>query len=69
MTKIDPVSKKTLRGLAKKVDEISQHPINNENKKLWRSLNSLKKTRPLVLCSIPSETWPEIIPESTLVCE
>lgn len=69
MTKIDPTSKITLRDLAKKVDEISQHPINNENNKLWRSLNSLKKTRPLVLCSTPTETWPEIIPESILVCE
>jgi hypothetical protein len=69
MGDLNPSTKKVLRDLAKKVKEIAQYPTNNKNKELWRKLNSLKKTRPLVLCSLPTETWPEIIPESGLVCE
>jgi hypothetical protein len=67
--KITKEEKKVLKDLARRVKDLAEDPINNENRNLWRKLNSLKKTRPLVLCSVPPETWPELIPESSLICE
>ncbi len=61
--------KEYLRSLAKKVREISQDPIWEEKKDLWKKKNSLVKTRPLVLCSLPEEVWPEIIPQSEIKIE
>jgi hypothetical protein len=58
-----------LRNLAKKVLEISQHPVQKENIALWKSLNSLKRVRPLILCTVPGEIWSELIPEAALAIE
>jgi hypothetical protein len=63
-----PKKEKTaLCELAKRVCEISLYPVNDENAALWRNVNSLRKTKPLVLCSVPPEAWPELIPDSSLV--
>jgi hypothetical protein len=59
----------TLRELAKRVREIADEPIQCENLTLWRNLNSLKKVRPLIVCSPPGEVWHELIPEEQYVNE
>lgn len=51
-----------LRALATRVRDISRHPVFAEKTDLWRRKNSLQETRPLVLCSLPEEVWPELIP-------
>jgi len=66
---MNPQEKKVLRELAKKVREISQHPIWDEKIRLWKDKNSLKKVRPLILCSLPDDAWREIIPETQFVSE
>ncbi|VBB04962.1 Hypothetical protein LUCI_0168 [Lucifera butyrica] len=58
--------KKVLRDLAKQVNEISQNPVWDEKRTLWKQKNSLRKVRPLILCTLPEEAWMEIIPESQL---
>lgn len=54
-----------LRSLARQVQEISQEERWKEKIVLWKKLNSLKKTRPVILCT-PQGGWEEIIPPSTL---
>lgn len=56
----------TLRELAKQINEISQEDKWAEKIDLWKKLNSLRKTRPMILCP-PQGAWEEIIPSSTLV--
>jgi hypothetical protein len=58
---------KIVRDLAKRIKEISQQPQNIENIRLWKEHNSLKKTRPLILC-LPEDSYGEIIPYSSLKC-
>jgi hypothetical protein len=58
-----------LKSLGGKIAQISKLPIHTEKEKLWKDLNSLKKTRPLVwINEIP---WHEmnINDELTLQCE
>lgn len=55
-----------IRGLAARVRDISRQPVFAEKSDLWRLKNSLQKIRPLVLCSLPEEVWPEIIPPAEL---
>lgn len=45
--------KRQLRDVAKKVREISLNETWKEKTELWKDKNSLKKVRPLVLCSLP----------------
>ncbi|MDR1904208.1 MAG: hypothetical protein LBQ88_18235 [Treponema sp.] len=58
-----------LRELAKQVAEIAALPVQEEKKRLWRSLNSLKPERPMVL--IDQVCWHEMNVEDklTLRCE
>jgi len=71
-TKIDVYvgedDKKILRNLASKVLEISNFPEQFEKRRLWFEHNSLKKTRPLIICD-PENGWNEIITESQLMCK
>jgi len=55
-----------LWGLAREVRDISQSPVLHEKTRLWRDKNSLKKVRPLILCSLPDQAWNELIPECSL---
>jgi hypothetical protein len=59
--------RKTLRELAKEVRDISRDPVWEEKRRLWREKNSLRKVRPLVLCSLPEAAWEEILPEKALL--
>jgi len=38
--------KKVLRELAREYAEIAHKPVMDERRKLWRGLNSFRKTRP-----------------------
>ncbi|MDR0450288.1 MAG: hypothetical protein LBH26_03390 [Treponema sp.] len=58
-----------LRELAKQVAEIASLPVQDEKRRLWRALNSLKPERPMVL--INQVCWHEMNAEDklTLRCE
>jgi hypothetical protein len=58
-----------LRELAKQAAEIAALPVQEEKKRLWRALNSLKPERPMVL--IDQICWHEMNIEDklTLRCE
>ncbi len=63
---VDSEQRKLLRDLALRVSEIARHPIWHEKISLWMDKNSLRKVRPLILCSLPDQAWKEIIPEQSL---
>lgn len=58
--------KNILRVRAKALAEITQKPIWDEKRELWKAKNALKKVRPLVLTALPEAAWRELIPESSL---
>jgi hypothetical protein len=60
--------KRILKELAHKVLEISKNPEQDKKRKLWFEHNSLKKTRPLIICD-PENGWNEIITESHILCK
>jgi len=64
---IVPEDRKLLRELAKRVEELSHDPGNQEKKMLWQAHNSLKQKRPMIACD-PENSWGEIIPDSSLKC-
>ena len=57
---------KILKELAKKVEEISFDKRFKEKEILWKKINSLKNTRPLIWCP-PQAGWDEIIDPSVNV--
>jgi hypothetical protein len=61
-----PSEKKLLRDLAKEVKDISENPIWDDKRKLWKDKNSLRRVRPLVLASLPDAAWREILPDCGL---
>lgn len=63
--KVSKIDKKILRNLAEKVADISKRSEQATKRELWKKHNSLKKTRPLLLC-FPENSWNELIPESSL---
>lgn len=65
---IEEGDKKILKNLALKVLEISNFHEQFEKRKLWFEHNSLKKTRPLIICD-PENGWNEIITESQILCK
>ena len=65
---IENKDRRTLRDLARRVDEIAAQPIMTERKLLWGEHNSLLIKRPLMLV-FPEGAWVELIPEESLICE
>ncbi len=59
--------KDVLRRLGERVMALSMRMIEAEKKTLWTHKNTLKQSRPLILCD-PEFSWREIIPESSLEC-
>lgn len=51
--------RQVLRELARQVADIAAAPIQNERRELWRKLNSLEPTRPLVLVRAGGGVWKE----------
>ena len=60
--------KMILKELGKQVAEIAARPIMGVRKQLWTDHNSLKRTRPVLLCD-PENGWNEIILESHIKCK
>lgn len=58
-----------LRDLAKQVKEITQHSVWDEKRRLWKRLNRLESERPMVMCIVTDELWPELIPGESLKIE
>ena len=56
-----------LRDLAKRVADIAAMPIQEERRRLWKSHNSLKPERPMILL-FPEGGWTEIMPDTSLAC-
>ena len=61
----DTIAIRTIRDLAREVRDIAAEPIQDERRSLWRRHNSLKKTRPPVICR-PVSAWRELITEADL---
>lgn len=64
--RIDAHERRVLQELARETRDIAQHDGWNDKIRLWKDKNSLKRTRPLILCSPPEAAWREIIPEASL---
>ena len=56
-----------LRRLAQRVAKIASSPEMVERRDLWRKINALEKTRPVILCE-PENGWNEIITERQMQC-
>ena len=63
-----PNDLRTVRDLAKRYMEIANDPIQDERRDLWRKLNSLERTRPLVYTLLGGPVWKET-PEVQPTCE
>ncbi|MFH1903212.1 MAG: hypothetical protein ABIK20_04045 [Candidatus Omnitrophota bacterium] len=57
--------KKIMRNLAKKVQEITTYPEQEEKRKAWVNHNALVKGIPMILC-FPEGAWRELLPPGTL---
>jgi hypothetical protein len=64
---VSPEDKAVLRGLAQKVKQLSELPIQEERRRLWADHHSLKETRPLIFID-PERAWFELIPHTGLQC-
>ncbi len=53
-----------LRELAKRYLAYTQRPQEQEKSNLWTQKNALRKTRPLILCTLPAEAWEELVDDS-----
>lgn len=60
--------RQVLRKLAERVADIAASPQMAEKRELWRKLNSLEKTRPVIFCE-PENGWNEIITEKQMMCK
>ncbi len=56
-----------LRGLAKRLAEVAALPVQQEKAELWRRLNALERTRPLIL--LQNATWHETGWQIECACE
>ena len=56
-----------LRRLAERVARIAASPQMAETRELWRKLNMLEETRPVVFCD-PENGWNEIVTEAQMEC-
>lgn len=54
-------TKEYLRMLAKKLRDVTEDGKWGEKRELWKKKNALKKTRPLILCTLPTEAWEELV--------
>ena len=58
---LDKKAKTYLRDIAKQLKEAASEDHWAETKRLWMRKNALKKTRPLILCTLPAEAWEELV--------
>src|SRR5512133_3180105 len=64
-----PVDLQTIRELAARVAEIAALPVQEEKRRLWRSLNALRPERPMVMIDQVCWNEMEIGDELQLRCE
>jgi hypothetical protein len=62
-----PAERQRLRRLAGEVAALAARPIEQRKRQLWLDHNTLRPTRPVVLCD-PETSWSEIIPAKSLEC-
>ncbi len=62
-----PKEREILRRLASRLAEVAALPVQAEKAELWRKLNRLERTRPLVL--LQNATWHENASEIAMECE
>jgi len=68
MTTADPKGRDTVRELARRMAEAAHSPENERRLKLWRDVNSLRKSeRPPVICNLGRGAWDETLPRSVVV--
>lgn len=63
-----PSDRQVLRSLAGQVAELASRPIEAQKRALWLAHNTLKTTQPVIFCD-PENSWLEIIPLDSLVCQ
>ena len=64
---LDSDDRDVLRGLAEHVAEIAECPQMLATRQLWRQINRLERTRPVVFCD-PENGWNEIVTEAEMRC-
>ena len=64
---MSPKDKQVLRRLAERVAGIAASTRMKEVRELWKRINTLQKTRPVVFCD-PENGWNEIITEAQMEC-
>lgn len=70
MASEDTRARDRVRELARRVAELAHSAENERRLKLWRDVNSLRKTeRPPVICHPGSGAWEEILPRSTITTQ
>jgi hypothetical protein len=70
MTTDETKARDTVRELARRVAELAHGSENARRQKLWRDVNSLRKTeRPPVICHLGSGAWNEALPATTCVAK
>ena len=57
-----------LRELARQIREISAHPVQEERRQLWYSINRLERCRIPVKFHVEEFCWLEVLPENVLQC-
>lgn len=62
---LSQTERNTLRSLAQQVAEIAHLPVQDETRRLWRSLNDLHMERPMVM--LDQFPWHELDPDGELV--
>ena len=65
---VAPAERQALRALAGQVAELAARPGEAEKRRLWLDHNALRTTRPVIFCD-PENSWLEIIPQESLVCQ
>lgn len=60
--------RKILRNLAERIAHLATGAEMDEKRSRWRSINSLKKNRPVIFCD-PENGWNQIITETQMECE
>jgi hypothetical protein len=64
---ISKADRQVLVKLADNVAAISQSPQMAEKQLLWRKINALQKTRPVIFCD-PENGWNEVVTEAQMQC-
>lgn len=65
---LSKADREVLRPLAERVARLADSPRMHQTRQLWKRLNRLEKTRPVIFCD-PENGWNEIITEAQMRCQ